>query len=197
MPLILSEPSVSVEERALISRFYDVLDDLVNEVFSGFRIEKKKGKYVEYYISKGAFEEPRISYEIQLNDFVDSTTDTVGYFYFPVSQFTRADAEQYLSLLIARISIYGSLSASYLFLGTTEPRRSTVGDVYSLETLIEGDILMMGMSKEDVVSATSTGSALVTVPHGTRVASEGKSKGIWVWILLIAMIVIMFFMMRW
>jgi len=193
---VLFEATVTSGERELMSKFYEKLDDLVKEVFSGFNIDKRGGKHPRYYISQGAFEGVELIYELQLNDFVDATVDTVAYFHFPASQINRSIAEYHLSLLIARISLFGNLSASYLFLGSTEAKRETVEDVYSLETLEESDITQMGtmtgIVSESVAPTVVSGYA----QERAVIASEKKGSNAWLWLGLIALVVIVFFLVR-
>ena len=193
---VLFEATVISDEQELMVKFYKKLDDLVNEVFDGFKLDKRVGKYPKYYVYRDKYEGAELAYELQLNDFVDSTVDTVGYFYFPVSQFDRFTAEYYLSLLVMRISLFGSLSASYLFLGSTEAKREAVGDVYSLETLEQGDVERMGT----MTGIVSKNVALPVVSGYAQeravIASEEKGSNAWLWLGLVGLVAIMFFLVR-
>jgi hypothetical protein len=196
---ILTLGSVTIEEKQAMSRFYAALDRAVDIVFSKYDVVKKSGKYREYYISKGEFTEPSLQYEFQLNDFIDSTVDTVAYFYFSAKDFDRPTAESFLSLMISHLSVGPTLSASYLFLGSTTPKRSAIEDFLSLETLELGEVKDVEERVEKITLSPATGGGMHFQPGYAVIASEGEKKkdNSWLWIvLIIAAFIFMFFMFR-
>jgi hypothetical protein len=196
---ILTLGSITAEERQAIIRYYAALDRAVDIVFSKYDVAKKSGKFCEYYISKGGFKEPSLRYELQLNDFIDSTVDTVAYFYFSTEDFDRPTAEAYLSLMISHLSLGPTLSASYLFLGSTTPKRSAIEDFLSLETLELGEIKDVEERVEKITLSPATGGGMHFQPGYAVIASEGEKKkdNSWLWIVvIIAALVFMYFMFR-
>jgi hypothetical protein len=195
---ILSLGTITEEERKAITGYYAALDRAVDIVFSKYKVEKKSGKFREYYISKGEFKEPSLRYELQLNDFIDSTVDTVAYFYFPTEDFDRPTAESHLSLMISHLSLGPTLSASYLFLGSTTPKRSAIDDFLSLETLELGEEKKVAEQVEKITLSPTTGGGMLFQPGYAVIASEGgdkKEKNSWLWIvIIIAVFAFMFFM---
>jgi hypothetical protein len=196
---ILSLGSVTAEEKQAISGFYAALDRAVDVVFSKYNVVKKAGKYREYYISKGEFTEPSLRYEFQLNDFIDSTVDTVAYFYFSVEDFDRPTAESFLSLMISHLSVGPTLSASYLFLGSSTPKRSAIEDFLSLETLELGEVKKVEEQVEKITLSPAAGGMQIQ-PGFAVIASEGgkeKKSNSWLWIvIIIAVLAFAFFMFR-
>jgi hypothetical protein len=191
--------TITAEEKRAISRFYEALDRAVSIVFSRHNVEKKSGKFREYYISKGEFTEPSLKYEFQLNDFIDSTVDTVAYFYFSTDDFDRPTAESYLSLMISHISLGPTLSASYLFLGSSKPKRSAIEDFLSLETLELAEVETLHERVEKITLSPTTGGGTHFHPGYAVIASEGGNKkdNSWLWaVVIIAAFVFMYFMFR-
>lgn len=196
---ILTLGTITEEERRAITGYFAALDRAVDIVFSKYKVEKKPGKFREYYISKGDFKEPSLRYELQLNDFIDSTVDTVAYFYFSTEDFDRPTAESYLSLMISHLSLGPTLSASYLFLGSTTPKRSAIEDFLSLETLELGEIKKVEEQVEKITLSPSTGGGMLFQPGYAVIASEGgkKKDNSWLWlVIIIAAFIFMFFMFR-